>query len=67
MANETRAFSGATLIELSAGCDYFETYGQSNVLVNEDPDNAGQYLVTMDSALWATEESNYVAPDYPPV
>ena len=67
MALENRSFGGAKEIELSPGCTYFENYGQDGVTIRVDTENPGQFLVTMDSTLWTSQASNYVAPDYPPV
>jgi len=67
MAMESRTFAGADEIEVSPGCTYFNVFDESGVTVQMHPENAGQYIVTMDSSKWAAQASNYVAPKYPPV
>lgn len=67
MAAEPRNFSGAELLELSPGCEYYNTFGQPNVMVRKDPANPGQFTVIMDSTAWPAQAGNYVAPAYPPV
>jgi len=67
MADETRLFSGADEIEIYPECKVFNTFGEIDVLVNIDPNNSSQFAVTMDSTRWPGQESNYVAPKYPPV
>lgn len=67
MANETRIFSTAKKIEISPGCEVFETYGEIDVVVQIDPNYPILFNITVDSARWPALALIFVAPDYVPV